>query len=435
MLLSEMLKRRAVNQQPRVQLPRSAVGQGITSLLRGVDLFAGAGGFTIGAHNAGCRITLAAQFDPDAVQTSRRAGHRAERMDVRELGQTEQALFGVEVLIGGPPCQPFSSMGNRAGKYDPRDGIPLFLEAIDTVQPRRAVFENVKNFLSPAFKAYRDTVMDDLGKRFAHVGVWLLNAKDYGVPQDRERVFVWGADVPLQPPTPTHGPRAGKPYKGVRQALPDLGAPAIHVRATTARSRDIGQPSPTVTTKGTMYTAAREGLIYGTDPARGRRLTVPELGALQGFPGSFEFTGNLGAQYKQVGNAVPPPLGEAVMRAMLAGIVARRLSPRKVLDTLKRENPEAWLLEPRSVFDKALVGVTNAGPYGTGQMVAVYDRDRFLDAAVDDAVGEDADEEEREAAYYEAMAYLDSIESGFYDKSKPYPWIRRSDSDTEEMED
>ena len=104
----------APQQQPRAQAGR------VTDLLRGVDLFAGAGGFTIGALNAGCSISLAAEYDPDAVQTSRRAGHHAERMDVRELDQTEAALFGVEVLIGGPPCQPFSSMGKRGGEYDPR---------------------------------------------------------------------------------------------------------------------------------------------------------------------------------------------------------------------------------------------------------------------------------------------------------------------------
>jgi len=405
----------------------------ITDLLRGVDLFAGAGGFTIGALNAGCDISLAIDLNPDAVQTARRAGHRAERMDVRELDQTEAALFGVEVLIGGPPCQPFSSAGKRGGEYDPREGIKLFVNAIDTVQPRRFVFENVKDFLAPKFKEYRDKIMDELGKRFKHIGVWVLNAKDFGVPQDRVRVFVWGADKPLQPPIPTHGPLAGKPYKTVRQALPGFDAPAILSRMTTARSRSIDLPSPCVTTRGTLYTAARQGLLYGTDRTPGRRMQPAELSALQGFPGTFEFTGNLGSRHLQVGNAVPPALGEAVMGAMLAGVVANRMSPQKVLDALKRENPQAFLLEPRKVLDHALVGVTNVGPNATGSMVAVYDRDRLLDALVDDAVGRDAGGDEREEAWYEAQAYLDNIESGFYDSSKPYPWIRRADPDAEEQ--
>ena len=114
-------------------------------------------------------------------------------------------------------------------------------------------------------------------------------------------------------------------------------------------------------------------------------------------------------------------------------IVAKWQSPQKVLDALKRENPQAFLLEPRKVLDHAHVGVTNVGPNATGSMVAVYDRDRLLDALVDDAVGKDAGEDEREEAWYEAQAYLDSIESGFYDSSKPYPWIRRADPDAEEQ--
>ncbi len=369
-------------QRKPVAQPRAQAGR-VTDLLRGVDLFAGAGGFTIGALNAGCSISLAADLNYDAVQTAKRAGHRAELMDVRDLDQTESALFGVEVLIGGPPCQPFSSAGKRRGEFDPREGIKLFVEAIDAVQPRRFVFENVKDFLAPKFKEYRDKIMDELGQRFKHIGVWVLNAKDFGVPQDRVRVFVWGADQPLQPPIPTHGPLAGKPYKTARQALPGFDAPAILSRMTTARSRSIDLPSPCVTTRGTLYTAARQGLLYGTDRTPGRRMQPAELSALQGFPGTFEFTGNLGSRHRQVGNAVPPPLGEAVMRAMLAGVVASRLSPQKVLDALKRENPQAFLLEPRKVLDRALVGVTNVGPNATGSMVAVYDRDRLLDSVTD----------------------------------------------------
>ena len=404
-----------------------------TNLLRGVDLFAGAGGFTIGAVNAGCPITLAVEFDPAAVQTVRRAGHAAERMDVAEVGQTDQAtLYGVDVLIGGPPCQPFSSMGARAGKYDPRDGFPLVLKAIEHIEPKRVVFENVKGFLSPANKAYRDRVMDDLAKHFRHVGIWQLNAKDFGVPQDRERVFIWGAEIFLDPPVPTHGPRAGQPYRSVAQALPQLGAPAVHVRATTARSRSVSEPAPTVTTKGTLYTAAREGLVYGRDPAKGRRLTVPELGALQGFPGAFEFTGRMGDRYKQVGNAVPPPLGEAVVRSVLAGMRAERMKPSRVLDLLKEEHPDALLLEPRESFDRALIGVTNTSRDAPGELVAVYDRDLLLDAAMEivaEQSGYDlSDPDEQEAAFGEAYMWLDSIESGMQ-PGDPNPILQRRDPD------
>lgn len=421
------------------KVPRARQDRSWTSLLRGIDLFSGAGGFTIGAVRAGLPISLAVERDSAASQTARRAGHRVEAMEVADVDKTEEAtLYGVEVVIGGPPCQPFSSMGHRKGQYDPRDGFPLVLGALESLWPRRMVIENVRDFLAPKFAAYRDQVIDDLSRYFAHVGVWELNAKDFGVPQDRHRIFLWGAEVELQPPVPTHGPRTGVPYVTTRQALPGLESPAIHVRATTARSRSIDVPAPTVTTKGTMYTAVREGLIYGRDRAVGRRLTVPELGALQGFPGAFEFTGRLGDQYKQVGNAVPPALGEAVVRAVLAGMVARRLSPSAVLEVLLRENPEAWLLEPREHLDVALVGVTNTSRWAGGKMVAVYSERHVVDIVVDltleserGKTWEEAEDEERDDALADAHAWIDSIESGFVTRG-PWPVIQRFDPDRDE---
>lgn len=439
-LMAKVSAQRPVAKRPVVQRRKRSW----TGLLRGIDLFSGAGGFTIGAVRAGLPISLAVERDLAASQTARRAGHRVQTMEVADVQGTEEAcLYGVEVVIGGPPCQPFSSMGHRKGQYDPRDGFPLVLGALDSLWPRRMVIENVKEFLAPQFSAYRDQVIDDLSRYFKHVGVWELNAKDFGVPQDRKRIFLWGAEVELQPPVPTHGPLANVPYVTVRQAVPDLGAPAIHVRATTARSRSIDVPAPTVTTKGTMYTAVREGLIYGRDKAVGRRLTVPELSALQGFPGIFEFTGKLGDQYKQVGNAVPPALGEAVVRAVLAGMVARRLSPKKVLEVLLKENPEAELLgsnpESRVFYDKALIGVTNTSKWSPGKMVAVYDHGLVIDAIVnqslayDELVWDDLSDEARDDLYTNAYMYIDSMETGFINAGS-WPVIKRFDPDQEDEE-
>ena len=449
--LADFLRAHAVPAQR--QTPRAFQPGTFTNLLRGIDLFAGAGGFTIGAVNAGCPITLAADSDPAAVRTSQRAGHAAEVMDVGEVGQTDQAtLYGVDVLIGGPPCQPFSKMGKRGGKNDKRDGFPLILNAIRDLEPKRVVFENVKEFLSPSHKTYRDSIVDAMAKHFRHVGIWQLNAKDFGLPQSRERAFIWGAEVPLDPPIPTHGPRAGKAYRSVAEVLPQLGMPAVHTRATTARSRSVAEPSPTVTTKGTMYTATREGLIYGKSEDRVRnvrRLTVPELGALQGFPGAFTFTGNMGQKHRQVGNAVPPALGEAVVRAVLAGMRAERMKPSRVLDLLKEEHPEALLLEPRADardehgkrvrgFDHALIGVTNTSKGCPGKLVAVYDRDLVIDISMDHSFaygdGDPEDEDDREEAFEGALSWLDSLQSGM-GFGEPDPVIQRRDLDQMDLDE
>lgn len=430
--------------RPKAQ--RSVPPGTFTRLLRGVDIFAGAGGFTIGAVNAGCPITLAADWSPAAVQTSRRAGHPAEQMNVADVGMTDQAtLYGVDVLIGGPPCQNFSSMGKRAGAKGEQNMFPIALDAVEYLEPKRVVFENVKDFLIPKHQAFREEVMTRLAKSFRYVGIWVLNAKDFGVPQDRKRVFVWGAEVPLEPPVPTHGPLAGTPYRTVAQVLPNLGAPALHTRSYTAKSRSVHEPSPTVMTGATLYTAERPGLVYGRDPHKGRALTVSELGVLQGFPDFYTFMGNKGDQHTQVGNAVPPLLGEAVVRAVLAGMRAERLKPSRVLDLLKEENPEAFLLEPRldakgpqgervRGFDHALLGVTNTSKSCPGKLVAVYDRDLLVEIAMDHdfAYGDGLDpedEDDREQAFSDAHAWLDSVESGMYYDDKPYPVILRRNPD------
>jgi DNA (cytosine-5)-methyltransferase 1 len=367
---------------PKKAGPKKAKGR-ISSILRGVDLFAGVGGLTMAAVASGCHI-LGVERNPVAAETGRRAGHPMVTGDASSVHLYDDMLFGVDLLVGGPPCQPFSSQGSGKGEYDSRDGFPIVLGAIDQLTPRRVVFENVPAFLQKKHAAYAKKVLSDLGKRFAYAGVWQLNAKDFGVPQDRKRVFLWAAEVPLQPPTPTHGPAAGRPYVSVRQALPHLAleAPAIHVRSETAVSRSIDEPSPTVATKGTIYTERKAGLVYGKDPHQGRRLTPDELKVLQGFPSSFMFTGNLGEQHKQVGNAVPPPMGKAVIEAVMYGLVTPRLTPQGVIERLRQENPEARLLEPRGAFDAGLVGVTNAVPWSRGKLVAAYSRDALIDASI-----------------------------------------------------
>jgi DNA (cytosine-5)-methyltransferase 1 len=323
--------------------------------------------------------------------------------------ESEEILWGVDVLIGGPPCQPFSSMGERKGEYDPRDGFPLALRAIDELRPRRIVFENVRELLVARNRPYLERLMADLGRRFAYTGWWRLNAADYGVPQDRIRVFLWAAEVPLVPPVPTHGAGRGRPWKTTAEALPHLRAeaPAIHVRSVTAKSRSIDEPSPTVATKGTIYTSPRAGLVYGKDPLppKARRLLPEELALLSGFPGMFAFTGNLTSRHRQVGNAVPPPLGLAVMEAVLAGIDAPKLTPRQALARLKRDNPHALLFEPREVWDSALVGVTNISPRGDGRLVAVYDHGRLLDRAFDE-VRKNYPEYDEEEAFEMASSHV-----------------------------
>lgn len=402
--------------------------------LRGLDLFAGAGGFTIGALQQGCPV-IGIEYGERPVQTGQAAGHDVLRMDVAEAARREPAL-SMDVMLGGPPCQPFSRAGKRKGRYDPREGFGLTIDAIDAWHPTRVVLENVSDFLSPDYKVYRDSVFRSLGQRYAHVGVWLLNAKHYGVPQDRQRVFIWAAEQPLVPPPITHGPGTGKPYVTIHEALPHLvheGYEALLAFQTGATARSSGQPSPTVTTQRNLYAVTDKGLTYrggGTVPASKRKILYPvETAALQAFPATFGFVGNLEEQQRQIGNAVPPPLAAAVVAAVTVGLKPHRIHSSELLDTFKRLDDSIWLYEPRPWTDQALIGITTMKSGAEGQIVPVYDSTK-LKSAVFDAYERDHTEEtgkplsrftddDHEEVFNAAMSYLTASKASHHNPAAP----------------
>lgn len=229
-------------------------------------------------------------------------------------------------------------------------------------------------------------ILPDLRARFACVGWWLLDAADYGVPQHRRRVILWAGPRPLVRPTPTHGPGTGTPWVSMGEALGlvdwrpvvagawedgrpplpvDGPAPTLTIRsceatpwtsagglylyaagvtgrvrpqamdqaAPTISTRDayLARPSPTVSAVGEAKGSgpgghpermqrASDALYLGTGR---RRLTVAECAALQDFPPGHPFQGGVQAQYRQVGNAVPPRLAEVVGRSLVDAARAR----------------------------------------------------------------------------------------------------------------
>lgn len=121
--------------------------------------------------------------------------------DIRSIKEFPDA----DVVIGGPPCQPFSAAGKQRGTNDPRNMIPEFIRCISQVKPRQFLMENVKGFYQ---SPYRDEVVNELEGLGYNVEFRLLNSADYGVPQSRQRVFIWGIrndiDALHQWPFPTH---------------------------------------------------------------------------------------------------------------------------------------------------------------------------------------------------------------------------------------
>jgi DNA (cytosine-5)-methyltransferase 1 len=242
----------------------------------------------------------------------------------------------VDIIIGGPPCQPFSVNGHQNGRRDDRDGFPAYLWAMDRYRPRVAIFENVRGMLYQN-RAYFDGVVESLERLGYKVQWQLLNAVDYGVPQNRERLFVIAHQGTFDFPEPTHGGTpitAGEALGELAISIPEAAKfltasmdeyVARYEKASKCvRPRDVhlDQPSRTVTCRN-LNGATGDMLRIRLDDGRRRRLTVREGARLQSFPDWFTFCGSEGSQFNQVGNAVPPLLGKAVARSVMACLEGR----------------------------------------------------------------------------------------------------------------
>ena len=152
-----------------------------------LDLFAGAGGLALGFEACGFS-TEGFESDPDCATTYSR--NLAGSCTVVTL-TPETTLPPAPVIIGGPPCQPFSVGGKQAGPSDRRDGMPAFVSAIQRLRPEIWLLENVRGMLYRN-RPYFEEIVQKLRALDYIVEVKLLNAVHYGVPQNRERVFVVG---------------------------------------------------------------------------------------------------------------------------------------------------------------------------------------------------------------------------------------------------
>lgn len=341
-----------------------------------ISLFSGAGGLDLGVEAAGYRVAAAVEHDADAADTMEKNFDglhspviRRNILDVPTKDILRAAgLRGrerPELLVGGPPCTPFSKSGfwldwKRAGLDPAASLLQAFTRVLTEARPRSFILENVyaltyKNRASgPAFARLLSEI-DQAG----YDCTWgVLNAADYGVPQLRPRLFVIGVprdnDVPRLP-EPTHGGRwerretgggsiphvtTGEALAGLitepereevvggkwGHLLPEVPAGGNYLHYTERcghpsplfewRSRywsfllklDPGRPSPTI--------QAQPGPYVGPFHWENRRLRVPELKRLFTFPDDFTLVGRRSSVQAQMGNAVPAKLATAVAGAL-----------------------------------------------------------------------------------------------------------------------
>lgn len=288
-----------------------------------LDLFAGCGGLALGFESEGFR-TVGYEMDRDAAETY----SRNLDGECHEVFLTPDFDFpSADIIIGGPPCQPFSVGGHQLGLKDSRDGFPAFIAAVKKVRPKFWLFENVRGLLYKN-RWYLEEVIDALEGVGYKTDFQLLNAVNFGVPQNRERVIVVGHHGGFEYPvkqlsTVTAGAALGK-LAAKATANAKFLTPnqdkyiAKYEKASKCivpRDLHLDKPARTLTCRNLGGATGDMQRIRLKDGRR-RRLTVREAARLQSFPDWFEFSGSEGSQFNQIGNAVPPLFAKALAQAV-----------------------------------------------------------------------------------------------------------------------
>jgi DNA (cytosine-5)-methyltransferase 1 len=288
-----------------------------------VDLFAGCGGLSLGFEAAGFK-TIGFEMDSVAATTYQKnigSVCHAVKLDLDFIYPK------AEIVIGGPPCQPFSVGGDQKGINDSRDGFPVFIDAVKKLRPRVFLFENVRGLLY-SNKWYFELVIEELHKIGYIIDYKLLNAVNYGIPQNRERLFVIGHRAKFTFPKPnllkvTVGDAIGDLMHTVPPESKFLTESmdtyvANYERASACiNPRDLyaDRPARTLTCRNLAGATGDMHRIKLNDGRR-RRILHREAARLQSFPDWFEFSGNETQQFNQIGNAVPPLLAYQLAMAL-----------------------------------------------------------------------------------------------------------------------
>lgn len=309
-------------------------------MLTSVELCAGAGGQALGLERAGFDHTALVEIDKHCCATLRhnRPNWNVLEEDLRLFKDDASAYKGIDLLAGGLPCPPFSVAGKQLGEKDERNLFDDAIHIVDSTRPRAVMIENVRGFLDAAFHDYREKLKKQLSKLGYETDWRLLNASDYGVPQLRPRVaivalrkeysdqFNWPEPLPHNPPTVGETLLDLMKARGWRGA-DDWAAQADEIAPTiVGGSKKHGGPDlgPTRARRAwaSLGVEGRTIAYEAPDPFHNDmpRLTVRMVARIQGFPDAWHFTGAKTNAYRQVGNAFPPPVAEAVARQLREAI-------------------------------------------------------------------------------------------------------------------
>lgn len=347
------------------------------SKINTIGFFSGAGGLDIGSQLAGAKVISSLDFDRDSVATMRSNPYFNHTTHIHNDIQRVSAVDYKKtisnnnpeklILVGGPPCQPFSKAGywktheNRLGSEDPRNMIGQYLRMIEELNPDGFILENVESLLHPK----NINAVEKLEEAIEKLGYYYIkfkaNSADFGVPQKRKRVFfIASKKMMMGEPIKTHGnakdillnknllpyervidwigkyddikysddydSTEGKYFEDLLAVPPGQNYIALTEKRGYSNPKFIAGkrywsfllklhpnlPSWTIIASPGHW----EGPFHWT----GRRLRLKELAAIQTFPEDYNFTGSRRSIQKQIGNAVPPLLGKAIVEFLIKNL-------------------------------------------------------------------------------------------------------------------
>jgi len=281
-----------------------------------LDLFAGCGGLSLGFEAENFE-TIGYEMEQSAVDTYNT--NLNGQCITKKLTVNTSYQQPIDIIIGGPPCQPFSVGGQQKGIDDERNGFPIFIDAVKQLKPKLWLFENVRGMLY-SNKLYFEQIIGELSGENYLIDFQLLNAVNFGVPQNRERLFVIGHYGGF------HFPKLESHKVTVNEAISDLidtvndenkiltpsmdNYVAKYEKAShcvNPRDLHLHKPARTLTCRNIAAPTGDMQRVKLKDGRR-RRLSIREAARLQSFPDWFEFKGTETQQFYQIGNAVPPLL-------------------------------------------------------------------------------------------------------------------------------
>ncbi len=362
--------------------------------LKFVDIFSGAGGLSCGLEQAGMECLLGVDCDKYAAQTFEKNHKKAkvysgeiEKLTKLKLNELLQGQT-IDAVVGGPPCQGFSTVGLGDPK-DKRNSLFLhFVRIVKLLNPNFIVIENVTGLVAKKNEKTLLSIFHRFQKLGYNLDIRILSSQNFGVPEVRRRTIILGTRINSEPifPKPTHDIKKKGQYipavtigeafedlatpkgellnhdldsakvknkldenrlkripegRGIRYQKDELAylppklrfnvdwenLPEGRFRQTKYQRLDRNKPGPTIMTH-------RHGYFH---PTENRYLTPREAAKCQSFPNDFEFIGPISAQWRQIGNAVPPLLGKAIGKCLLQ-MAKKATDPNNEIKKVKKKD-------------------------------------------------------------------------------------------------